>query len=741
MDHFHTLRDSVKLISKKTKAAQGATGRRTMHISKLTLVNYRNFKNTSLRFHKGVNTIIGENGSGKSNILRAIRLLLDDTMVRAAYRLDESDFSRSLGQWQGHWIVISMEFDEITTDESVQALFLHGTAPLDDEPIHKATYNLIFRPKKETRLKLAALGIFEYEQLSEIRDAITIDDYETIFTGRSWADFGNPAVYKGIVGDFDFCDFSSETEFPEIGAKVPGFLSVTKEVSLTFIQALRDVVSEFHNNRTNPLLTLLKSKSGEINPATMGPITEMVRELNTSIEGLKDVQSVRNHIRETIKDAAGETYSPASLSIKSDLPEDADKLFQSLRLFVGESEEGYEGAIHELSLGGANLIYLTLKLLEFKYQREKLTMANFLLIEEPEAHIHTHIQKTLFDRIAYSDAQIIYTTHSTHISEVSNVNNINILGRHGSFCEAYQPARGLAPFQINSIQRYLDAVRSNLLFAKSVILVEGDVEEILIPILIKLVLGVSVDELGISVINIRSTGFKNVAILFHNLRIKKRCAIITDLDQAFFDITVHTTDTESVAKIKAKAAGSQKAGLERQADLTEFTAENPWLATFYAKHTFEVDFVAAGNYEAVVQTIPKVYKDEGTRDKAKQELQSGVLWQMGSRTLTMAKQEGKGWFALLLAEYLAPQVQIPAYIVQAIHFAYGTFTPHLLARILQHRAEYRYGSDVLNSPAKQAFLLEVERFLQGDIGLAELKRVIRLMLPGDSIDAFIAGMQ
>ncbi len=91
-----------------------------MYISKLTLVNYKNFKNTSLRFHKGVNTIIGENGSGKSNILRAIRLLLDDNMVRSAYRLEEGDFSRSLDQWQGHWIIISMEFDEITTDESVQ---------------------------------------------------------------------------------------------------------------------------------------------------------------------------------------------------------------------------------------------------------------------------------------------------------------------------------------------------------------------------------------------------------------------------------------------------------------------------------------------------------------------------------------------------------------------------------------------------------------------------------------------
>lgn len=251
-----------------------------MLISKLTLIIYRNLKNTALRFERGANTIIGENSSGKSNILRAIRLLLDDTMVRAAYHLEESDFSRALDQWQGHWIIIRMEFEKISTDESVQALFLHGTATLEDAPLAKATYNLIFRPKKEIRLKLAALDLSDYDTLAVIRSAITIDDYETIFTWRSSADFSNPAVYESIVGDFKSCYFKSETEFPEIGSKVPGFLSVTKEVSLTFIHALRDVVSEFHNNRTNPLLTLLKSKSGEINPETMQPITKMVRDLN-----------------------------------------------------------------------------------------------------------------------------------------------------------------------------------------------------------------------------------------------------------------------------------------------------------------------------------------------------------------------------------------------------------------------------------------------------------------------------
>ena len=182
-----------------------------MHISKMTLVNYRNFSNTTLKFQRGVNTIIGENGSGKSNILRAIRLLLDDTMVRAAYRLEESDFCRSLGEWRGHWIIISVEFEQISADEAVQALFLHGTAALEEGPLAKATYNLIFRPKKEIRLKLAALDIFDDEVLAEIRSTITIDDYETVFTGRSSADFSDPSVYQSIVGNFETCTFSAET--------------------------------------------------------------------------------------------------------------------------------------------------------------------------------------------------------------------------------------------------------------------------------------------------------------------------------------------------------------------------------------------------------------------------------------------------------------------------------------------------------------------------------------------------
>jgi predicted ATP-dependent endonuclease of OLD family len=103
-----------------------------MHISKLSLVHYRNFANSKFLFNKGTNTIIGENGSGKTNLFRAIRLLLDDNLIRSAYKLEERDFFRGIGDWRGHWIIISLEFEEVSPEEAIQSLFLQEKAVLQD---------------------------------------------------------------------------------------------------------------------------------------------------------------------------------------------------------------------------------------------------------------------------------------------------------------------------------------------------------------------------------------------------------------------------------------------------------------------------------------------------------------------------------------------------------------------------------------------------------------------------------
>ncbi|WP_198512238.1 AAA family ATPase [Flavobacterium sp. 1] len=330
-----------------------------MHISKVTLVNYRNFAKSNFHFKKGINTIIGENGSGKTNLFRAIRLLLDDSIYSSAYKLDDGDFNRSLQSWKGHWIIISIEFEEISKDEAIQALFAHGTAVLQEgEDDNKATYNLYFRPKADIRLKLAELAEGDLVALQSLLDDIDIrENYETVFFGKSTVDFTDPEVYKNLVGDFENVRFPVTLDSSLYGVRVPNQLSVAKEISFTFIQALRDVVSDFHNNRTNPLLALLKNKSGDIEKSEFEPISKMVKDLNNGVETLKDVQIIRDDIKSTIRDAVGETYSPSKLSIKSSLSEEADKLLQSLKLFVGEPDEDYEGGIHELSLGGANLIF------------------------------------------------------------------------------------------------------------------------------------------------------------------------------------------------------------------------------------------------------------------------------------------------------------------------------------------------------------------------------------------------
>lgn len=708
-----------------------------MHISRLCLVNYRNFANAKLTFRKGVNTVIGENGSGKTNLFRAIRLLLDDNMVRFSNRLDERDFNRGLKKWQGHWIIISLEFEDVSQDESIQALFLHASGIIEGDTVGRATYNLIFRPNTETRRRLSQLAPGDHAGLAALQQSLTTEDYETVFTGRSEADFNDADFYKKVVGDFENVIFNAELDVPEIGSRVPGLLSLAKEISFTFIQALRDVVAEFQNNRTNPLFTLLRAKSGEIDPALLQPITEKVKDLNTSIAGLPDVQKVRDDISGTIKDAAGATYSPASLSIQSELSDEAERLFQSLRLFVGESEKGYEGAIHELSLGGANLIYLTLKLLEFKYQKAKLSVANFLLIEEPEAHIHTHIQKTLFDKINYPDTQIIYSTHSTHISEVCNVENMNILGKQGGWCEAYQPSIGLEPVEVRNIQRYLDAVRSNLLFAKSALLVEGDAEEILIPILVKKVLGVGLDELGISVINIRSTGFENVAVLFHDNRIRKKCSIITDLDTAILDTTPNAADPQDLALLKARLKRSQDAGLRRKGELEVFATGNPWVKLCFAKHTFEVDFMAAGNVGAVESALGDIYTDEATIATAKAELKAADVAVYGKRALTMAANVGKGWFAILLGNKVHHHSVIPGYVLDAIFFGAG-MSPELWTNILNYRLACLENDGVHPAAVIEDLRIYVKAYTAELLDLAFLRAEMAKAFPADPVNAVLA---
>jgi hypothetical protein len=579
-----------------------------------------------------------------------------------------------------------VKFDELDLSEESQALAIHASGHMVNGS--SGSYAVYFRPKYQVR-KL----MFDYSQtftknqndFKLLLNDISIEDYETVFLCRGEGDFSDELIYKEYVGDFERFIFPDPDIKQDLvyGVNLPREINIHNEVSCTFIKALRDVESDLRSYVNNPLITLLKGKEKTVTIEKQHEIIQSIDSLNEQIGALEEIGKIREEIRKNLTETVGSTFAPA-IDIRSELPNEIEKLFQSLRLWVGDNDDDYLGKLWELSLGSANIIYLSLKLLEYEKVRND-RIANFLLIEEPEAHIHTHIQKTLYSNLKNNGTQIILSTHSTHISSASKISSMNIIGKSNKRSYVFQPANKLKDDEISRVERYLDAVRSNLLFAKGVILVEGDSEQILIPELFKKTLGLSLDEIGISLINIGSTGFENVANLFHRERIHRRCAIITDSDTSVIPLPANPLDDNDSQK---HCRMSQHAGIQRKKRLDEFCANNEYVKIFYSKFTFEVDLLIDCDRAAQISCIGEIYDKHSVIKRIIERLNNESIEISGSEILRVALAQGKGWFALLTAEKLSEKSNIPDYILKAIAFAASNINISTMRKSFKYRLNF-----------------------------------------------------
>ncbi len=687
----------------------------SIYLSKVSLVNFRNFKNAVLRFNPGVNTIIGENGAGKTNIFHAIRLLLDDTLPNSYSYFTEKDFNRGIGDWRGHWIIIRLEFTGSTDNELLQSFISHSldaeiTENLDkknnsDSSSGTFVYScaIIFRPNLEIRNRLYnARG--NRDQVRSILNEITIYDYESVRVGKGSSDFSQIDDYQECVGDFDnllFPNPSNKEIEKKTGTRISKIFYLPREFNTSYIDALRDVQRSFKGQYKNPLRDILEVEgSGIEEDESFKDIVDMADRLNESINENEKVNNLAQNILSTYKEAVGSIYSPGALSIKSQLPVDTKDLFHALSIYLGglnSSWSNYQGSIEELSLGHANMLYISLELLKFKTHKASARgsakpISNILLIEEPESHIHPHVQKVLFSNIGNDeDIQVIYSTHSPQISEISNIKNVNVVVPDG--CESWvacNPSLGLKESEIISVNRFLDVTRCNLLFARGVILVEGDVEEILIPYLVKKVYGVSLDELGISLINNRGVGFNSLASIFHASRVQKRCAIITDLD---------TYDPKN----KFSTPNAANLGKVRKEILKEKFKDNEYVNAYFAKYTFEVDFALAGQ-ENINQICKFARENKYKMDRAfenfKDKINSGDTSKVAEASLEITdkddvniRKSGKGWSALVLCDYITKETIIPPYILEAVLFSMGGRLEDDIKQQISDYREVAFGAD------------------------------------------------
>ncbi|MFX8569790.1 ATP-dependent endonuclease, partial [Acinetobacter baumannii] len=89
-------------------------------------------------------------------------------------------------------------------------------------------------------------------------------------------------------------------------------------------------------------------------------------------------------------------------------------------------------------------------------------------------------------------------------------------------------------------------------------------------------------------------------------------SILTDLDSSILPLPA---DAKKDTFAEKDCRNSQKSGEDRKKKLDEFINGNDWINVFYAKHTFEVDFLLAGNSYEIIQTIETEFKTDAKKQE------------------------------------------------------------------------------------------------------------------------------
>ena len=158
-------------------------------------------------------------------------------------------------------------------------------------------------------------------------------------------------------------------------------------------------------------------------------------------------------------------------------------------------------------------------------------------IEEPEAHLHPHLQLHLSRNItteSSDERQIIVTSHSTHIASQLSLDDTIVLYRddEDGKTKPYYLFKSLPDPSKRYLSRFLDATKSTMFFARKAILVEGICEQLLVPEFFKIINAEkSLEQKGISLVNVNGVAFS------HFLDIVKagyfvKCVAYTDSDRS-----------------------------------------------------------------------------------------------------------------------------------------------------------------------------------------------------------------
>jgi putative ATP-dependent endonuclease of OLD family len=479
-----------------------------MYLSNIKLWNFRKFgteenfdiekPNLDLNFTKSLNVLIGENDSGKTAIIDAIKLVLK-THSYEWLKITQEDFFANQDRLR-----IELEFIDFSDDEAKNFTEWLGWKGEGEnvKPYLRLIYDV--RKKKDDSSILP----------SEVRAGVDESGYPLTAEAREY-------------------------------------------LKVTYLKPLRDAYGELVPRRNSRLSQILLGHEAFKGKEEDHLLVELFRNFNKSVE--KYFEGKENNEEESeLEDQKGKElkaeidkfihsfYSKEKESNLGVIGGNLKNILEKLELTI--KDEINPG------LGTLNRLFMATELVHL--QKKNWNGIRLGLIEELEAHIHPQAQMQIIESLQKEkNIQLILTTHSPNLGSKVKLENLILCSNNYAF-PLGKEYTDLDKGDYKFLERFLDTTKANLFFAKGVIFVEGWAEEILMPAIAKKlksqgIISKDLTEAGISIVNIGNTAFLHYSRIY--LRKEEPLldipvAIVTDIDIKEYEKKARKDDNGNIIK-------------------------------------------------------------------------------------------------------------------------------------------------------------------------------------------------